>query len=206
VAPQFNETGPGALTRLQYTGTGTVGYDQAPIASSGAVSLSCGSGYVDPVFQSAYIGIGSAFYNKGYSCGRCVRLQCDDVSCAKPGTQAVAQIVDMCGECFDGDMNIATPLFERISGRQANPTPSIAVSWEFVDCSPYINSTIKMLVKPGGSAYYQAFNFANSRQVITAVQVNGQRLKHQTNNDWTWSPSGGAIDPRVSETRRPRHV
>ena len=39
-----------------------------------------------------------------------------------------------------------------------------------------------MLVKPGGTAYFQSFNFGNSRQVITAAQVNGQRLKHESNN------------------------
>jgi len=134
VAPQFNQTGPGALTRLNYTGTGTVGYDQAPIASSGAVSLSCGFGYIDAAFQAAYIGIGSAYYNRGYSCGRCVQLQCDDITCAHPGAQGVAQIVDMCGECQDADITIATPLFESLAGRPSNPTPSIAVSWQFVDC------------------------------------------------------------------------
>jgi hypothetical protein len=53
-----------------------------------------------------------------------------------------------------------------------------------------------MLVKPGGSAYYQAFNFANSRHVIQAVQVNGQRLKHESDHYWSWSPTGGPIDPR----------
>lgn len=93
-----------------------------------------------------------------------------------------------------------------------------------------------MLVKEGGNAYYQAFNFANARvvstrggqlpvpqahrgvhflsvlsawswawatpclpgqppfrarcplQPITAVQINGERLKHGTSNWWEWNP------------------
>ena len=49
----------------------------------------------------------------------------------------------------------AQPLFQKIAGRAANPNPSLAISWDFIDCSPYVNTTIKMLVKPGGSAYYQ---------------------------------------------------
>jgi hypothetical protein len=53
-----------------------------------------------------------------------------------------------------------------------------------------------MLVKPGGTAYFQSFNFGNSRQVITAAQINGQRLKHESDNFWSWSPTQGAIDPR----------
>lgn len=45
------------------------------------------------------------------------------------------------------------PLFTRLAGRPANPNPSLTISWEFVDCSPYINTTIKMLgtFKAGGS-------------------------------------------------------
>jgi hypothetical protein len=126
-------------------------------------------------------------------------VQCDDVTCARPGAQAVAQIVDACGgTCFDADMTVATPLFEKLAGRPANPNPSLAISWDYVDCSPFLNTTIKMLVKPGGSAYFQSFNFANSRQVITAVQVNGQRLRHETNNYWSWTPTGKPIDPKVN--------
>jgi hypothetical protein len=63
------------------------------------------------------------------------------------------------------------------------------MSWEFVDCSPHVASSIKMLIKPGGNAYFQAFNFANPRHTITAVQVNGERLRLGTDNFWAWSPS-----------------
>jgi hypothetical protein len=41
----------------------------------------------------------------------------------------------------------------------------LKVSWDFVDCSPFIDGTIKVLVKRGGNAYYQSFNFANARVV-----------------------------------------
>lgn len=48
--------------------------------------------------QGAFVGVGSNYYAKGAGCGRCIRLQCDDASCAQPGKQAVAQIIDLCGE------------------------------------------------------------------------------------------------------------
>ena len=198
LAPQFNQTGPGALSRLRYTGMGTVAYSQTPIPSSGAVTLGCGFGFVDPFFQSAYVGAGASFFQRGFGCGRCIRVQCDDVECDQPGKQIVAQIVDQCGACFDADLNIAYPLTVNLSGKAPTSNPNLAISWEFVDCSPYINTSIKMVVRPEGTAYYQAFNFANSRQVITAVQVNGQLLRHETNNYWSWSPTGGPINPRVS--------
>jgi len=190
---------PNATSRLSYTGLGTVAYSQEPISSFQAVSLGCGLGYINSNFTSALVGVGTAFYQRGFSCGRCVLVQCDDSSCEQQGQQVVAQIVDQCGECFDADLNIGYPLFEKISGRSPASNPTLSLSWQFIDCSSYINDTIKMLVKPGGSAYYQAFNFANSRQVITAVQVNGQLLRHESNHYWSWNPTSGPINPRVSK-------
>lgn len=195
LAPQFNKTGPGSMTRLNYTGTGSVAYSQEPIPSYGAVNLGCGFGYVGPEFQGAYVGVSSSYFQRGYSCGLCIKIQCDDISCAVPGKTAVAQIVDLCGACSAADMNIAGPLFQNLTGRSGGTNPTITLSWEYVDCSPYINGTIKMLVKPGGTAYYQAFNFANARQPIMAVQVNGQLLQHGSNNYWSWNPTGGPINP-----------
>lgn len=40
----------------------------------------------------------------------------------------------------------------------------LQISWDWASCDDLIEGNIMMLQKPGGSAYYQAFNFANSRQ------------------------------------------
>lgn len=196
LAPIFTSKGPDRKSRLEYPSIGTVGYGMEPMKSYGGVGLSCGFGYVDEYFRGRFVAIGKSFYNQGFTCGRCIEIQCDDVSCEEPGRTAVAQVVDLCGECYDGDMTVSGSLFEEIVGRDPNPNPSVSLSWRFTDCSPYINTTIKMLVKPGGSAYYQALNFANARVPILAVQVNGDRLRHETNNFWSWNPTGGAINPR----------
>lgn len=145
-------------------------------------------------FQSAYVGVSGDYYLRAFSCGRCLRVSCDDASCEEPGRSVIANVVDECGECRNADLNIATPLFEELSGRSSYSNPNLAISWEWVDCSPYINGTIKMLVRPGGTAYYQSFGFPNSRQVITAVVVNGERLRHTTAHLWEWNP-GQPIDP-----------
>jgi hypothetical protein len=83
----------------------------------------------------------------------------------------------------DADINVAAPLFQKLAGTEANAVgvnaatgPQLQLSWEFVECGELVNGTIKMLVKPGGSAYYQSLNFANSRSVITAVAVNGKAI------------------------------
>lgn len=196
LAPIFTSKGPDRKQRLEYPSIGTVGYGMEPMSSYGGVGLSCGFGFVDEYFRGRFVAIGKSMYNQGFTCGRCVKVQCDDSSCAEPGKAIIAQVVDLCGECFDGDMTVGGSLFKELVGRNPNPNPSVALSWQFTECSPYINSTIKMLIKPGGSAYYQAFNFANAKQPILAAQVNGDRLKHESNNFWSWNPSRGAINPR----------
>lgn len=41
--------------------------------------------------------LSSTFYNKGFGCGQCVKLQCDDQACAQLGRQVLAMVVDLCG-------------------------------------------------------------------------------------------------------------
>lgn len=185
----------GDLGRLSMPGLASPGYSSRPMSSYGAVSLSCGLGYVEEPFRTRYLAVSPSMYNDGFSCGRCVKLQCDDLSCKEPGKQLVATIVDQGGELFDGDVTISGSLFNELTGRDISVNPTIAVSWNFVSCEDFIDSALKMLVKPGGSAYYQALSFSNSRQPILAVMVNGDRLRHESNHYWSWNPSK-PINPR----------
>jgi hypothetical protein len=41
-------------------------------------------GYVSDPFLANYVGVGPAFHQKAFSCGRCMKIQCDDVSCEEP--------------------------------------------------------------------------------------------------------------------------
>lgn len=206
IAPEFNTTKGGNLTRLDYKGVGTMSYSYQPISPFGAMELSCSTGFVEPQFQGAYVSLSDQFYREGKSCGACVEISCDDESCGQPGKKAVATVVDICGRCFGADMNIATPMFANLTSQDATinvTSKQIAISWRFVDCSPYINGTIKMLVKPDGNAYFQAFSFSNSRQPIAAVallQGNGVppvRLRQSSSNWWNFNP-GQVIDPRAT--------
>ena len=264
---------------------------RAAVPPAGAVGLACGFGYVDTGFQAAYVGLGTSFYNKGTGCGRCVRISCDDTLCASPGAQAVAQVVDLCGallllpggawagvpasqpasptaaaagDCYDADIAVALPLWKNLTGREPNTNPSFQLSWEFVDCAPYINgSSLGGRGLAGGAAWaahvaacqpdrlappppwpcrhhqdaceawreclLQRLQFRKrctglggcigggatragsaapaphpaarpaapppAPQPISAVQVNGQLLKHSTSNYWEWN-AGQAINPR----------
>ncbi|GAB4818173.1 hypothetical protein N2152v2_005219 [Parachlorella kessleri] len=179
--------------RLKYQGTGTTSYQPDPIPTSGAVGFACSLGYLSPAFLGAYVGVGTLAYNKGYACGQCIKLQCDDAACAQPGKQLIANVVDLCGDCFDADLSIAQPLFQNLTGARG---PSASISWEWVACPDLIQGNIKMLQKPQGTAYYQAFSFANSIQPVIAVRMNGQLLKRSASgNWWEWNP-GQAINPR----------
>lgn len=48
------------------------------------------------------MGVGSSFFSKGFACGRCVKVQCDDKLCAQPGASLVAMAVDLCGAWVGG--------------------------------------------------------------------------------------------------------
>ncbi|PSC72982.1 Expansin 1 [Micractinium conductrix] len=183
----------GEIARLKYAGTAVSAYEATPLASAGAIDLGCGFGFVDEDFRAAYIGVGNDYWGKGFACGRCVRLQCDDAACQPLGARMVVQVVDLCGDCLGANIALSIPAFQNFTaGSDLN---TLQVSWEFLpDCSPYVNGTIKMLVKPGGNAYFQAFNFANSLVPIVAAQINGDRLRPGTSNYWEWNP-GKAIDP-----------
>ncbi|KDD75789.1 hypothetical protein H632_c498p0 [Helicosporidium sp. ATCC 50920] len=178
----------GDSLRLKFRGVATTAYTAQPISSFGAVSFGCGMGYVSSNFTSAYVGVGRAMFNMGFSCGQCIRLQCDDESCKHVGKKVDAQIIDSCGNCPGADISIANPLFQTLTGRLPSPKPNALISWEFIDCAPRLSGSIKMLVKPGGSIYYQAFNFANSIDVIRGVEMNGFLLDHGEDNYWAWNP------------------
>lgn len=52
-----------------------VGYEGQPIPSAGAMSLACGTAFLDEDFRGAYVGVGSTLFSRGYACGRCLRIQ-----------------------------------------------------------------------------------------------------------------------------------
>ena len=45
----------------------------------------------------------------------------------------------------------------------------LQISWEYVECAPFITGSIKMLVKPNSNAYFQSLNFANS--VVVSLEL-----------------------------------
>ncbi|KAL4434342.1 hypothetical protein ABPG75_000783 [Micractinium tetrahymenae] len=180
--------------RLAYQGTATVAYSQTPISPYQAVSLGCGLGYISPTFQSDYVGVSPDIFHDAAACGRCLRIQCDDASCANPGKQMPALVVDLCGSCTGLDMSVSFPLFVNLTGRDPGPNPSIVMSWDLIPCGNLTVGTIKMLLKKGGQAFYQAFGFSNSAVPIVGVAVNGTRLQHGSDNYWQWNP-GSPIDP-----------
>ncbi len=49
-------------------------------------------GYVGPAFQEAFAGVSPTVFSKGYSCGRCVRLQCTDQICDNLGQEIILLI------------------------------------------------------------------------------------------------------------------
>lgn len=55
-----------------------------------------------PTLQSNYVGVSPDVFSRGLACGRCIRVQCDDLACKPLGGSLVAQVVDLCGEAQCG--------------------------------------------------------------------------------------------------------
>lgn len=85
LAPQFNASAGGTLKRLSYGGRGTVGYDEQPIASGGAVNLACGLGYIDAPFQAAYVGVSERCYAHVHCGTKLTRMALTTTLVAPPG-------------------------------------------------------------------------------------------------------------------------
>ncbi|KAL4433949.1 hypothetical protein ABPG75_000390 [Micractinium tetrahymenae] len=185
------------IPRLKYQGMAVSAYAEQPVPSSGLISLACGFAYQSELFRSSYVGVSPDMFSRGLACGRCIRIQCDDMACRPPGGSLVAQVVDQCGDCQGSDIALSLPAFANLTGGEGvSPVSTLAMSWDVVDCAPFISGSIKMYIKPGGSLYYQSFSFSNSIEPIIGVMINGVRLRPSTSSAyWEWNP-GKEIDPR----------
>jgi hypothetical protein len=47
------------------------------------------------------------------------------------------------GNCLQGDLSIAQPLYLNLTGSDPNLNPTAQVSWEFTDCGPLIEGGVK---------------------------------------------------------------
>lgn len=172
-----------------FTGDGTA-FSEA-VNNTGA-AFACSFRYLNNWASQYFVAMNAAQWDDGQVCGSCVRARCIDSRCPIQNVDVVAMVVDKCPECAHGALDFSYPAYSAVTGSWPN---RLTVSWEFVDCSSFIDGTIKMWPKDGGNAYWQAFYFANARYQLQSVTLNGEPLQRQTFGFWIHSgsaPSGSA--------------
>ncbi|KDD77108.1 hypothetical protein H632_c17p0, partial [Helicosporidium sp. ATCC 50920] len=185
---------PGSST---YTGDGTA--FSGAVDNSQASKFACGLHYLDSWASKYFVAMNNAQWNDGLACGRCVKARCVDPKCPVQGQEILAQVVDKCPECAEGDLDFSYPAYSLVTGSWPN---RLKVSWEWADCSPFVSGDISIYPKDGGSQYWQAFFFANARYPIAQATINGEPLQRQTFGFWTHSGNvaPGSTIQLVSET------
>ncbi|KAL7681841.1 putative expansin/pollen allergen, DPBB domain, RlpA-like domain superfamily [Plasmopara halstedii] len=70
--------------------------------------------------------------NSTRNCGRCAQVSCDDPRCSDTTTTEIVYIVDRCLECKEGDLDLSTTVFQKVTGSRDSSRYNI--KWKYVDC------------------------------------------------------------------------
>ncbi|KAL6768713.1 hypothetical protein ACKKBF_B15890 [Auxenochlorella protothecoides x Auxenochlorella symbiontica] len=161
-----------------FHGDGTAFSDA--VNNTGA-AFACSFRYLNNWASQYFVAMNEEQWNDGLVCGSCVRARCVDPKCPVQNVDIVAMVVDRCPECSYGDLDFSYPAYSAVTGSWPN---RLKVSWEKVDCSAFIDGTIRMWPKDGVNPFWQAFYFANSKYQIQNVTLNGVPLTRQTFGFW----------------------
>jgi hypothetical protein len=108
-----------------------------------------------PAFaKTNFIAINSAQWAGGAACGRCARVRCVDAFCTKEGREVLAQVVDLCPECSEGDVDLSIPAYKAVTGRWPH---RLAFEWEWASCAEEVEGPITFTPKGDEkNAFWQA--------------------------------------------------
>ncbi|KAH9118883.1 hypothetical protein AeMF1_008180, partial [Aphanomyces euteiches] len=110
-----------------------------------------------PSATAYHVALNNDQYDSGANCGRCVKLSCTDSRC-KNTAPVVAQIVDRCPECKQGDLDMSLQLWNAVTGY---PSDRVKITWDYVDCD--VQGGIQVCAKEGSSIYWLYVQPGNTR-------------------------------------------
>ena len=107
--------------------------------------------------------------------------------------EILAQVVDLCPECKEGDVDLSIPAYKAVTGRWPH---RLAFEWEWASCAGAVEGPITFAPKGAErNAFWQAFYLANEKFPIKKVFLNGVALERSQFNFWihpTAAPPPGA--------------
>jgi expansin (peptidoglycan-binding protein) len=172
----------------KYHGDGTAYSDTV----SDGKGFACSMREIADPFKSHFAAINAKQWEDGKACGRCVKARCVDDRCLVKNKDVVVQIVDLCPECKEGDVDFSFAAYKDITGLWPH---RLSVEWEFVSCAPEIEGTIKFWPKDGQNPWFTSFYLSGSRYPIKSLKLNGQEMERSPYQFFTLHgsmPQGGA--------------
>ncbi|KAL4451677.1 hypothetical protein ABPG75_007339 [Micractinium tetrahymenae] len=161
---------PPRLPSGVFSGDGTA-YSEA-VDGTGA-NFACSYRYLNPYFSTNFVAINKAMWDNGNACGKCITAWCVDDRCPVKGKKVTAQVVDLCPECKEGDVDFSIPMYRDVTGSWPN---RLSVSWQWTDCSDMVQGDIMITPKDGINPQWQAFYFANAKYPLQAFWVHAAPL------------------------------
>lgn len=143
-------------------------------------------------FKANFAAINHAQWEEGKACGRCIKARCVDDRCPVKNKDVLVQVVDLCPECKEGDVDFSFGAYRDITGMWPH---RLNIEWEWASCAPEIEGTMKFYPKDGINPFWQAFYLANARYPIRSVKMDGQELERSPFQFFTRHgamPEGGA--------------
>lgn len=169
-----------------FSGDATAYADKLSSSSAGK-EYNCGFNYINPYAQTNYLAINTAQYNSGRSCGNCVDIQFE-------GRSLIGYVVDSCGSCAYGDVDLSIPMYLDLIQQ---PIGRTRVSWNWIDCSSIVNGTITLALQSGSSIWWIGLQVNNAIAETENITINNIQLVPSTYNYWHL-PSGTPLTEPIT--------
>jgi hypothetical protein len=120
----------------QFIGDGTAYSD----AVDNGKGFACSMRELAIPFKTHFAAINIKQWEDGKACGRCIKARCVDERCTVKDKEVLVQVVDLCPECKEGDVDFSFPAYKDITGLWPH---RLSVEWTWSSCAPEIDGTIK---------------------------------------------------------------
>jgi hypothetical protein len=184
----FNALNASVTTR---TGLLTPGYYD-PFPNSAFQNLACAFGSVSTYFQNHFASINGALWPQdgGPACGSCISVRCAVPSLCPNGTQIIAQVLDTCGSCAEGDVILNPAALREVVGE----VERVPVVWEQTACRNHTEGNMYLWTGPGGNSYWRQLTLSNAAQAVASVWINNEALQQGENDRWMWANNGQLLN------------
>lgn len=155
--------GTGVATHYDATGAGRCSFEPAPA-------------------ERLVAALNAADYDRAAWCGACLDV-------AGPLGAVVVRVVDRCGGCKHGDLDLSREAFARIAPLSDGRT---AITWRVVACP--VTGPVVYRIKPRSNAQWTAIQLRNHRYPIARLEARGRdaayRAMSRTDDNYFVAPRG----------------